>query len=86
MAVKNYPDTHLKKTLLKGSPHKMSKEEEARFVKLLKKHGKNYKLIEAKMPTKTLAQVRNFGRSIYLEIKKNPRHRHKALFKKLRPK
>ena len=45
MADKNHPDAHLKKTLLKSSPHGMSKKDEATFIKVLKKHGKNFKLI-----------------------------------------
>ena len=45
MADKNHPDAHLKKTLQKRNPLLWSKKEEATFIKMFKKHGKNYKLI-----------------------------------------
>ena len=52
---------------------------------MLKKHGKNYKLIKANIPTKTQSQVNNFGRYLYTSILKNPEHRLAALEKKLKP-
>ena len=52
---KNHPDAHLKKLLEGGSPNfYWSQKENDMFIKLLKKHGKNYPLIAAKLKTKTL--------------------------------
>ena len=44
-ADKTHPDAHLKKTLQKVNPHLWTKKEETTFIKMCKKHGKNYKLI-----------------------------------------
>ena len=65
--------------------HKWNNKEEATFVKMLQKYGKNYKLISAKIPTKTHYQVSGYGRELYKRIQNNPKHRHSALKKKLEP-
>ena len=53
---------------------------------MIKKYGKNYTLIKAKIPTKTLKQVRRYGWQLHKKIEANPKHRHSALKKKLKPK
>ena len=52
---------------------------------MLKKHGKNYSLITAKLKTKTAKQIYEYARNLYKKIEKNPRHIHKALKEKLKP-
>ena len=83
--VKNHPYAHLKKPLQKRNPHIWSKKEETAFIEMFKKYGKDYKQISAKIPTKTHIQVSHYGIHMYYRIQKNPRHRHKTLFKKLKP-
>ena len=53
LADKSHPNSHLKKVLEKKSSVYWSKKEEATFVKMFKKYGKNYILIKARIPTKT---------------------------------
>ena len=57
---KNHPDSNLKEVLEKSHSRYWTQKEETTFVKMLKKHGKNYKLIQAAIPTKTLEQVIDF--------------------------
>ena len=63
-----------------------SKQESSTFVKMVEKYGKNYKLIKAKIPTKTQRQVNSYGLYLYKRKEKNPKHLHSALKKKLKPK
>ena len=53
---------------------------------MLKKYGLNYTLIKAKIPTKTIKQVRRYRYNLHLKIEKNPKHKYFALKKKLKPK
>ena len=46
--------SHLQEVLEKKPSWSWSKEEEETFITMFKKYGKNYKLIKAKIPTKTL--------------------------------
>ena len=86
MRDKNHPDAHLKKLLERGSPNYFwSQKEKDIFVKMLKKHGKNYPLIAAKLKTRTTSQVLYYGRNLYKKIEKNPKQIHKALKGKLKP-
>ena len=68
-----------------GEHPRWTKKEEETFVKMFNKYGKNYALIKAKIPTKTHLQVRDFGYHLYKRIKANPKHKHFALRKKLKP-
>ena len=52
---------------------------------MFKKYGKNYKLIKAKIPSKTIEQVRSYRYDLHRKIKENPNHKHSALKKKLKP-
>ena len=78
---KKHPNANLKETLEKKHALFWSKKEEDTFVKMLKKYGKNYKLIKAKIPTKTLTQVTKFKTLLLQKIKRNPRYRHAAMKK-----
>ena len=70
---KNHPDAHLKKPLEGGSPNFFwPQKENDMFIKLFKKHGKNYPLIAAKLKTRTSAVVNVHGRDLYRRIVKNP--------------
>ena len=51
---KNHPESHLKEVLEKSHSRYWTQKEESTFVKMLKKYGKNYKLIQAAIPTKKL--------------------------------
>ena len=54
---KNHPDAHLKKLLERRPHYNWSQKEKDIFVKMFKKHGKNYPLIAAKLKTRTALQV-----------------------------
>ena len=82
---KNHPDSYLKEVLEKTHSNYWTPNEKATFIKMLKKYGKNYKLIKAAIPTKTQIQVHKFGYELYLKTNKNPKHRHSAFRKKLEP-
>lgn len=83
-ANKHHPDSHIKK-IIESPVYCWSKEEEATFVELIKKHGKNYKLISATIPSKDVQQIRMHCCKLYKKLEKNPRHIHRALKKKLTP-
>ena len=86
LAEKNHPDSHLQE-MLKNHPSRFwLKKEEETFIKMFKKYGKNYKLIKAKIPSKTYRQVRDYGYGLHRKIEANPKHKHCALKKKLKPK
>ena len=79
------PDSHLQKVLARKPSWHWSKKEEETFVTMFKKYGKNYRLIKAKIPTKTLKQVSSYGYCLHKKIEANPKHKHFALKKKLKP-
>ena len=75
----------MKEVLEKSQIRYFSQKEEDTFVKLFKKYGKNYNLIKAAFPTRTLKQVRHFSYGLYVRITKDPKHIHSALKKSLKP-
>ena len=77
----SHQNSHLKGVLEKTHSRYWSKKEEATFAKLFKKYGKNYKLIKAAIPTKTLEQVEKQKFDLFLKIKRDPKHCHSALKK-----
>ena len=86
MGDKNHQYAHLKKLLEGGDNYFWPQKEKDLFIKLVKKYGKNYPLIAAKLKTKTIRQISRYSYNLYTRIEKNPRHIHKALKEKLKPK
>ena len=72
-ADKKYPDSHLQEILMRSKSWYWSKKEEETFFKMFKKYGRNYRLIKAKIPTKTLKQVSRYGYTLHQKIEKNPK-------------
>ena len=75
----------MKEMLEKAKSNSWSKKEQSTFIRMVEKFGKNYKLIGAKLPTKTNKQISSYGHRMYNMLVRNPKHVHSALKKKLKP-
>ena len=60
------------------------KEVRIHFCQDVQEIWKNYKLIATKIPTKTYMSVLGHGNDLCKRIRKNPRHRHKSLYDRLK--